>query len=118
MGTVEALLTPSAQDKPRARPALPATRWNRTQRTQGRGARGPSGDWPGAARRFPGPSVGLQPLRRPRAADRGLTCGRPSKGSLSPAGLTGQHPSLGSKGPGPNMAKTQKPVAGALYQRI
>ena len=44
--------------------------------------------------------------------------GAPSKGSLSPPGLTEQHPSLGSKGLGPNTAKTQKPVAGALYQRI
>ena len=44
--------------------------------------------------------------------------GAPCKGSLSPAGLTGQHPSLGSKGLGPNTAKMQKPVAGALYHRV
>ena len=69
MGTAEALLTPSAQDKPRARPALPGNTLEQDTEDAGKGGKGPSRDRPGAARRFPGPSVGLQPLRRPGAAD-------------------------------------------------
>ena len=41
MGTAEALLTPSAQDKPRARPALPGNTLEQDTEDAGKGGKGP-----------------------------------------------------------------------------
>ena len=112
------MLTLSAQDKPRIGPALPANLLEQDAEAAGKGGKGPSGNRPGAAWRLPGPGVQLQaPAKAQGQLIEDLSVGAPCKGSLSPHGLTGQHPSLGSQGLGRNTAKTQKPVAGALSQR-
>lgn len=101
MGTVEALLTPSAQDKPRARPALPGNTLEQDTEDAGKGARGPSGDWQGPPGGSQGPVWGCSPCEGPGQLTEDSPVGVPPR-ALSPASLTGQHPSLGSKGPGPN----------------
>lgn len=104
---------------PRTGPALPENMLEQDAEDAGKGGKGPPRELarghPAAPRTQYGAAA---PTKARGQLTKDASVGAPSKGSLSSPGLTGQHPSLGSKGLGPNTAKTQKPVAGALYQRI
>ena len=65
MGTAEALLTLSAQDKPRIGPALPRNLLEQDAEAAGKGGKGPSGKSQGLPGSSQGPVCGCRSLRRP-----------------------------------------------------